>query len=102
MSPHPLDDLIAHLRRHSLRTDGPFVLRSGALSSWYLDARQTSYSGDGGRLVGEAVLAVLDEEAEALGGMTMGADPVAVATAVVAAIQGRALRSFSVRKDRKD
>jgi orotate phosphoribosyltransferase len=52
--------------------------------------------------VGEAVLAVLDEEAEALGGMTMGADPVAVATAVVAAIQGRALRSFSVRKDRKD
>jgi orotate phosphoribosyltransferase len=93
--------LIEHLRRYSLRTDGPFVLRSGAVSSWYLDARQTSYSGDGGLLVGEAVLAALDPNAQALGGMTMGADPVAVATAVVAAGKGRPLRSFSVRKEVK-
>jgi orotate phosphoribosyltransferase len=50
------DALIAHLREHSLRTDGPFTLRSGATSDWYLDARQTTFDGTGGVLVGEAVL----------------------------------------------
>ncbi|MGQ0849615.1 MAG: orotate phosphoribosyltransferase [Actinomycetota bacterium] len=97
----PLDQLIAHLRL-SVRTDGPFVLRSGAMSDWYLDARQTTLSGDGARLVGRAVLDVLDPSIDALGGMTMGADPVALATAVVAAEQGRTLRAFSVRKEAKE
>ncbi|MGI9608670.1 MAG: orotate phosphoribosyltransferase, partial [Acidimicrobiia bacterium] len=54
--------LIDHLRRHALRTDGPFTLRSGASSSWYLDARQTTFSGEGALLVGQAVLDALDEE----------------------------------------
>ena len=80
--------LIEHLRTHSLRTDGPFTLRSGAVSSWYLDARQTTFSGDGAWLVGNAVLEVVDPSAEAVGGMTMGADPIAVATAMAAASAG--------------
>lgn len=94
--------LIDHLRLHSLRTDGPFVLRSGAVSDWYLDARQTTYSGEGAALVGEAVLAVLDPEVTVVGGMTMGADPIAVATALAAHSQGRPLRSFSIRRASKD
>jgi orotate phosphoribosyltransferase len=102
MSPETsLPALIEHLRRHSLRTDGPFTLRSGAISSWYLDARQTSYDGWGAILVGSALLEVLDESVEAIGGMTMGADPVALATAMVAADRGRPLRAFSVRKEAK-
>lgn len=96
------DSLIAHLKTHALRTDGPFTLRSGAVSSWYLDARQTTFDGEGAWLVGAAVLDVLDDEVEAVGGMTMGADPIAMACAIVGVQQGRALKAFSVRKTEKD
>ena len=90
-----------HLRSHAIRTDGPFVLRSGRVSDWYLDARQTTFSGEGARLVGAAVWAHLGE-VDAVGGMTMGADPIAVATAIHAADLGRSLRAFSIRKAAKD
>ncbi|MGD2051899.1 MAG: orotate phosphoribosyltransferase [Acidimicrobiia bacterium] len=83
----------------AVRTDGPFSLRSGELSDWYLDGRQTTFDGEGGRLVGRCVLAVLDPTVTAVGGMTMGADPIAVATAVLA---DRPLKAFSIRKEAKD
>jgi len=94
--------LIDHLKQHALRTDGPFTLRSGAVSSWYVDARQTTFDGVGARLVGEAVVAVLSPEVEAVGGMTMGADPMAIAAAMVATDSGRDLQAFSIRKEEKD
>ena len=97
----PSAELIDHLRR-ALRTDGPFTLTSGAVSSWYLDARQTTLDGEGALLVGRAILEVLAPGVEAVGGMTMGADPIALATAMTAALDGRALRAFSVRKTAKD
>jgi orotate phosphoribosyltransferase len=97
-----IEALIDHLQKNSLRTDGPFVLRSGATSDWYLDARQTTYSGEGARLVGQAVLEVLDEAAVAVGGMTMGADPVAMAVAITGTSGSRSLRAFSIRKEAKE
>lgn len=97
----PLSPLLEHLRTHAVRTDGPFALSSGDTSDWYLDARQTTFDGVGARLVGAAVLGVLDPETVAVGGMTMGADPIAIATALVAAENGRLLRAFSVRKTAK-
>lgn len=101
-SPEALAAAARHLRRHAVRTDGPFTLRSGRVSSWYLDARQTTFSGEGARLVGAAVWEVIEADGvDAAGGMTMGADPIAVAAAVHAAGQGRPLRAFSVRKQAK-
>ncbi len=94
--------LIDHLIAHAVRTDGPFVLRSGETSSWYIDARQTTFSGRGAMAVGEAVLAHVPDDAVAVGGMTMGADPIAVATAIAAAGHGRDLAAFSIRKESKD
>lgn len=94
-------DLADHLRRHALRV-GEFTLRSGARSTWYVDARATTFSGEGARLVGAAVLDVLDPGVTALGGPTMGADPIAVASAVLAAAAGRPLKAFSVRARAKD
>lgn len=101
-SEEPRAALIRHLVDHALRTDGPFTLRSGATSSWYLDARQTTFSGTGAVLVGRAVLAAVPDEVVAVGGMTMGADPIAVATAIAGAAAGRDLVAFSVRKEAKD
>lgn len=72
------------------------------MTTWYLDARQTTFSGKGAWLVGEAVLEVVDPSARAIGGMTMGADPIAIATAMVAAREGRELSAFSIRQEAKD
>ncbi len=77
-------------------------MRSGAVSDWYVDARQTTFDGAGARLVGAAVLEVLADEVTAVGGMTMGADPIAIATAMVAADEGRSLKAFSIRDKPKD
>ncbi|MDP8959584.1 MAG: orotate phosphoribosyltransferase [Actinomycetota bacterium] len=93
--------LIDHLKSHALRTDGTFTLRSGLITSWYLDARKTTLDGPGALLVARAVLAVLDGRARGVGGMTMGADPMAVATAVLGTLEGRELAAFSVRKEEK-
>jgi orotate phosphoribosyltransferase len=73
-------------------------LSSGLESSWYVDGRQTTFDGAGARIVAACVLEVIDDSADAVGGMTMGADPIAVATAVMAE---RPLRAFSVRKEAK-
>jgi orotate phosphoribosyltransferase len=94
--------LVAHLVENAVRTDGPFTLRSGEVSNWYIDARQTTFSGVGAGLVGAAVLTEVPDGMDAVGGMTMGADPIAVATAIVAADQGIDLASFSIRKAEKD
>ncbi len=74
-SDDPKSVLIEHLRNHAVRTDGPFVLRSGRTSDWYIDARQTTFSGDGALAVGRAVLTEVPTDVVAVGGMTMGADP---------------------------
>lgn len=96
-----IDALSHHLHAHAIRTDGPFTLRSGREVSWYLDARQTTFDGEGALLVARAVLGVL-ADVDAVGGMTMGADPIAVAVAVEGTRQGRPLRAFSIRKAAKD
>lgn len=96
-----LGGLIEHLRIHAVRTDGPFTLRSGEVSSWYIDARQTTLSGEGAWAVGAAVLEHVPERAEAVGGLTMGADPIALATAMAAARSERSLSAFSIRKEAK-
>ena len=95
------EELRAHLLAHSVRT-GDFVLKSGRRSSWFIDSKQTVCRPGGMLLVAEAVLGILPEEATAIGGLTMGADPVAFVTAGVAAARGRALKAFSVRKEAKD
>lgn len=93
--------LVAHLLAHAVRR-GDFVLKSGRRSSWFIDAKQTICRPEGMVLVARAVLDAIPAEATAIGGLTMGADPVAVAAAAVGAVEGRPLKAFSVRKEVKD
>ena len=93
--------LIDHLLKHSVKR-GEFTLRSGKVSNWFIDAKQTTCSPDGMLLVADAVLRVLPDDITAIGGLTMGADAVAFGVAGIAATRGRMLRSFSVRKEAKD
>jgi orotate phosphoribosyltransferase len=95
------DQLRDHVLTHSVKR-GDFTLKSGARSSWFLDTKQTACRPDGIVLIAEAALAVIPTDATAIGGLTMGADPMAFGIAAIAATRGVNLRSFSVRKEAKD
>ena len=101
--------LLALLARLSFRL-GQFKLSSGGTSDYYIDCRTTTLHAEGGRLTGHAILELLESnsiEAEAVGGLTMGADPIVsnVATASAwRAIQNPGaplLHGFLVRKAEK-
>jgi orotate phosphoribosyltransferase len=95
------DALRDHVLAHSLKR-GDFTLKSGAKSSWFLDTKQTACRPDGMLLMADVALSLIPDDADAIGGLTIGADPVAYAVAAIAATRGRALRSFTVRKEAKD
>ncbi len=101
--------LLSLLARTSFRL-GQFKLSSGGTSDYYIDCRTTTLHAEGGRLTGHAILELLEHnniEAEAVGGLTMGADPivsnVATASAWRALTQPAAslLHGFLVRKAEK-
>jgi orotate phosphoribosyltransferase len=94
-------ELRDHLLKHSVKR-GDFVLKSGRRSSWFIDSKQTACRPDGMVLMAEAALSVISSRATAVGGLTMGADPVAFGVAAVGATRGRPLKAFSVRKEVKD
>jgi orotate phosphoribosyltransferase len=96
-----LESLRRHLLLHAVRR-GDFLLKSGRRSSWFVDAKQTVCRPEAMLLVAQAVLDHVPTGATAIGGLTMGADPVAFVTAAVAATRGRPLKAFSVRKEEKD
>ena len=104
MPPDPqLHRLRELLRERSVRR-GDFVLASGRRSNFYVDARLTTMSGEGLELIGRAGLARLQARGwsvTAVGGLTLGADPVAYAIALAARSQGIALDAFTVRKAAK-
>jgi orotate phosphoribosyltransferase len=102
--------LLELIARLSFRL-GQFKLSSGGTSDYYIDCRTTTLHAEGGRLTGHAVLELLEKngvEAEAVGGLTMGADPIVsnVATASAwRAIQNPSaplLHGFLVRKAAKE
>jgi len=90
-----------HVLRYSLKR-GDFTLKSGAKSAWFLDTKQTACRPDGVLLMADVALSLIPGEADAIGGLTLGADPVTYAIAAIAATRGRGLRSFTVRKEAKD
>ncbi len=97
------DRLRALLLERSLRR-GDFVLASGARSTYYIDARRTTMSGRGQLLIGRLGLAALDAQGwrpAVVGGLTLGADPVAYAVAHAAALADRPIDAFTVRKEAK-
>lgn len=101
----PLDPARSALRDHVLAhavRRGDFTLKSGRKSSWFLDTKQTACRPDGILLVADVALDIIPRSATAIGGLTMGADPVAFGIAAVGATRGVNLRSFSVRKEAKD
>jgi len=94
------DRLVALLREKSVK-HGTFTLASGSTSDFYVDARQTTLHGEGSWLVARLLLERLRDDVVGVGGLTLGADPIACATAAVAHTEGRALHAFLIRKQAK-
>lgn len=98
------DALLTLLARHAYRRaepGQPFRLASGELSEEYLDCRQALGHAAAMVALGRLVCGVLGDEVQAVGGLTLGADPVANAAAHESAGTDRELRAFWVRKERK-
>ena len=80
-----------------------FKLVSGRMSRFYVNCKPTTLSAKGMVLVGNLVFdAMSNQQIQAAGGLTFGADPVAVAAAFASAIKGAPIDAFSIRKTQKD
>lgn len=96
-------ELVQLLASRSVRR-GEFKLTSGRSSSLYIDARLTTMSPEGLRLIGSLGLSALKDagwKVQSVGGMTLGADPIAYAIAYASASTPSPIRAFTVRKEPK-
>jgi orotate phosphoribosyltransferase len=102
MSEH--DRLRDLLKTNSLMF-GDFTLASGKKSKYYFDSKRTTLLAEGAWLTAREILRVVREQgirADAIGGLTLGADPIVCPVAALSHAEGPALRAFIVRKEAKD
>jgi orotate phosphoribosyltransferase len=108
-TPTHAQQLLTLLSRLSFRL-GQFKLSSGGTSDYYIDCRTTTLHAEGGRLTGHAILELLEQhgiDADAVGGLTMGADPIVSNVATASAWRALSkpgaplLNGFLVRKAEK-
>lgn len=106
----PRDQLLRLLVRHSFQysADPIFTLASGRKSNYYINCKKTTFMAEAmplvGRLFFERIKAVEQRDRQridAVGGLTLGADPIAYATAYHSALAGTPIQAFSVRKEPK-
>jgi len=94
------DQLLQLLAQRAYR-HGNFTLASGRQSDHYVNCKPVSLSGVGLALLGSDLLALVEPEAVAVAGLTLGADPLVSAVALQAALAGRCLDALIVRKEAK-
>jgi len=98
-------ELIEIIYRKSFKysQEPSFKLVSGKMSRFYVNCKPTTLSPRGMFLVGHLVFdAIKDLDPDGIGGLTFGADPMAVATAFVSELKGKPINAFSIRKTQKD
>lgn len=97
--------LLKLLKEKSFRysPEKPFRLASGRESPYYVDCRPVTHSAEGLALIGEIFFDLIkDLDVQGIGGLTMGADPIAHAASLVSFQKGRPVNAFSVRKFSKE
>ena len=83
--------------------EGTFTLTSGKKSDFYIDCKQTTLSAEGAYLCGKLLFGFIRKEPDlrAVGGMTLGADPLVTAVSVVSFLEGAPIPAFIIRKEPK-
>lgn len=90
------------LLKKSVVSGREFTLASGKTSDFYCDARMTTLDPEGATLCGKIFLQLLGEfKVDAVGGYSIGADPIVTAIAVLSHLQSRPLPAFIIRKEEK-
>ncbi len=91
------------LKRALKVSDKPvFKLSSGKLSTYYLDLRTVTLDPEGGYIIGNVVFDIIkDKNPDAVGGLTLGADPIAYATSLISYLKDQPVKPFVVRKEPK-
>jgi orotate phosphoribosyltransferase len=99
----PLRQELLSLIREKSYEERPVTLASGKKSNFYVDGKQTALHPRGAELIGRLFFARLASfgEVEGVGGLTLGADPLATATSVISALEGQGIPAFIVRKEPK-
>ena len=95
--------LLGIIRERSV-SYGNFTLSSGKQSKYYVDAKLTTFDAEGISLIGKTLFEMIKHQQPpitAIGGLTMGADPIAISTIMAAREKGFLLKAFSVRKEPK-
>lgn len=96
------DELLQHIVRHSLRT-GEFTLASGRKSNYYINGKFSTLDSRGAYLIARVFLAMIaDDVPDAVGGLTLGADPIIGAMLALAGLEDIPMSGFIVRKATKD
>lgn len=97
---HLKDRLLTILAKQSYK-EGKFVLASGKESNYYIDGKQTTLDHEGGLITSVLFLRMLKDDIGAVGGMSIGADPLASGVSQIGALLGKKLDAFYVRKEPK-
>lgn len=98
--------LISYIKKHSFKQSGKpvFKLSSGHRSNFYFNLKTTTYSSEGQYLIGSLVYDKILElrlKPKGIGGLTLGADPIATATAYYSYLKKKPLEAFVIRKEPK-
>jgi orotate phosphoribosyltransferase len=81
--------------------EGDFVLSSGQKSSYYINCKPVTLHAEGALATGRVLFSMLPPQVQAVGGLTLGADPIVTAVSVVSALEGRSIPALIVRKETK-
>ncbi len=97
-----MKERLRQLIRDKAYQKGHFVLASGKSSDYYIDARKITLDSEGAYLVGQLFFELLrDDDVDAVGGLTLGADPIVTSIAIASFIQQKPIAAFIVRKEAK-
>ena len=95
------DDLLSHVMEHAFKR-GDFTLASGQKSDYYINGKLTTLDARGAYLAARIFLAMLaDDVPDAIGGLTLGADPIVGSMLSLAGMEDLPLKGFIVRKEAK-
>jgi len=102
-----IDDLKKRLKdillKKSVITGKEFTLSSGKKSNFYVDARITTLDSEGAYLCGKIFFELLKEfQVDAVGGYSIGADPIVSSIAVISFIENKPIPAFIIRKEKKE
>jgi len=97
-----IDELRELVKKDAVRF-GKFILASGKESDFYVDLRKVTLNPKGADLIGSLICDIIkDRPVQAVGGMSIGADPIATSASLAAYREGKEIMAFLVRKAQKD